>query len=112
MSAALKLMTVEEFLPRAEGKEASWKLHDGVPVMISSTEPVMMSPERLGHTRVKGMVFAALAEGVKRRGLPCEALTDGVSVRIDAQTTFEPTRQASADRAARMTQSRSTILLS
>ena len=39
MSTALKLMTVEEFLPWAEGKEGRWELHDGV--------PVMMSPERV-----------------------------------------------------------------
>ncbi len=38
MSTALKLMTVEEFLAWAEGKEGRWELHDGV--------PVMMSPER------------------------------------------------------------------
>ena len=41
MSTALKLMTVEEFLPWAEGKEGRWELHDGVPVMIS--------PERSLH---------------------------------------------------------------
>ena len=35
MSTALKLMTVEEFLPWAEGKDGRWELHDGVPVMIS-----------------------------------------------------------------------------
>jgi Uma2 family endonuclease len=89
MSTALKLMTVEEFLPWAEGREGRWELHDGVPVPLSSG-PLMMSPERLGHTRVKGTVFAALAEGVKRTGLRCEAFTDGISVRIDARTTFEP----------------------
>ena len=43
MSTALKLMTVEEFLPWAEGQEGRWELHDGV--------PVMMSPERAAHIR-------------------------------------------------------------
>jgi Uma2 family endonuclease len=89
MSTAIKLMTVDEFLPWAEGQEGRWELHDGVPVLLSSG-PLMMSPERLGHTRVKGKVFVALAEGVKRKALPCEAFTDGVSVKIDARTTFEP----------------------
>jgi Uma2 family endonuclease len=51
MSTALKLMTVEEFLRWAEGKEGRWELHDGVPVMISSAEPVMMSPERAAQIR-------------------------------------------------------------
>ena len=45
MSTALKLMTVEEFLPWAEGKEGRWELHDGV--------PVMMSPERALHAETK-----------------------------------------------------------
>jgi Uma2 family endonuclease len=89
MSTALKVMTVDEFLPWAEGREGRWELHDGVAVMISSGT-LMMSPERLGHTRVKGAAFAALADGLKRNGLPCEAFTDGLSVKIDAQTTFEP----------------------
>ena len=30
MSTALKLMTVDEFLLWAEGKEGRWELHDGV----------------------------------------------------------------------------------
>ena len=46
MSTALKLMTVEEFLPWAEGKDGRWELHDGV--------PVMMSPERAVHIRDQG----------------------------------------------------------
>jgi hypothetical protein len=29
MSAALKLMTVDEFLTWAEGQEGRWELHDG-----------------------------------------------------------------------------------
>jgi Uma2 family endonuclease len=45
MSTGLKLMTVEEFLPWAEGKEGRWELHDGV--------PVMMSPERSLHAETK-----------------------------------------------------------
>ena len=53
MSTALKPMTVEEFLPWAEGQEGRWELHDGVPVMISSAEPAMMAPERAAHIRTK-----------------------------------------------------------
>ena len=43
MSTALKQMTIEEFLLWAEGPGGRWELHDGV--------PVMMSPERVAHTR-------------------------------------------------------------
>ncbi len=89
MSAALKQMTVDEFLLWAEGKEGRWELHDGVPVMMSDA-PVAMSPERLGHTRTKGIVFVALADGLKQKGLPCEAFIDGLAIEIDARTTFEP----------------------
>jgi Uma2 family endonuclease len=75
-------MTADEFLLRAEGKEGRWELHDGV--------PVMMSPERLAHTRAKGTAFIALVDALKKTGLPCEAFTDGVAVKVDARTTFEP----------------------
>jgi len=89
MSTALKQMTVDEYLLWAEGKEGRWELHDGVPVMMSEA-PVAMSPERLGHTRTKGIVFVALADALKQKGLPCEAFIDGLAIKIDARTTFEP----------------------
>ena len=82
MSTALKQMTVDEFLLWVEGKEGRWELHDGV--------PVMMSPERLAHIRTKQRVVFALTETISREGLPCEAIADGLSVKADAQTTFEP----------------------
>lgn len=75
-------MTVDEFLLWAEGKEGRWELHDGV--------PVMMSPERLAHIRTKARAVAALEEAIGRAGTPCEALADGVSIMVDARTTFEP----------------------
>ncbi len=89
MSTALKQMTVDEFLVWAEGREGRWELHDGVPVLMSSV-PMMMSPERLTHTRTKGTIFTALVNGLKQKGLPCEAFTDGLTVKIDARTAFEP----------------------
>jgi Uma2 family endonuclease len=90
MSTALKLMTVDEFLRWAEGKEGRWELHDGVPVMMSSADPVMMSPERAGHIRTKFSVAKALDGAVTTAGLPCEVFTDGMAIRIDARTTYEP----------------------
>ena len=94
MSTAVKLMTVEEFLLWAEGKEGRWELHDGAPVMISSTEPVMMSPERAAHIRTKFSAAKALEGDVLRAGLPCEVFADGMAVRIDARTIFEPDASA------------------
>jgi Uma2 family endonuclease len=90
MCTALKLMTVDEFLSWAEGKEGRWELHDGVPVMISSAEPVMMSPERAAHIRTKFRAAKALDGAVTAAGLPCEVFTDGMAIRIDARTTYEP----------------------
>jgi Uma2 family endonuclease len=90
MSTALKLMTVDEFLPWAEGKDGRWELHDGVPVMMSSAEPVMMSPERAAHIRTKFSAAKALDGAVVATGLPCEVFTDGLAIRVDARTIYEP----------------------
>ena len=64
MSTALKLMTVDEFLPWAEGKEGRWELHDGV--------PVMMSPERARrhHAETKFSAANALEAALATAGLP------------------------------------------
>ncbi len=90
MSTALKLMTVDEFLPWAEGKEGRWELHDGVPVMISSADPVMMSPERAAHIRTKFSAAKALDGAVAAAGVACEVFTDGMAIRVDARTTYQP----------------------
>jgi Uma2 family endonuclease len=90
MSTALKLMTVEEFLPWAEGKEGRWELHDGVPVMMSSLNPVMTAPEQAAHARTKFRAAKTLDGAVARAGLTCEVFTDGMAIRVDARTTYEP----------------------
>jgi len=82
MSTALKHMTSDEFLLWAEGKEGRWELHDDV--------PAMMSPERVAHIRTKFSAAPALREAVKDAHLPCEGFADGLSVKINARTTFEP----------------------
>jgi Uma2 family endonuclease len=83
ISTALKqTMTADEFLLWAEGKEGRWELHDGV--------PVMMSPESVLHGRIKAETYVVLRTAIKRAGLPCEVFMDGVAVKIDARTTYEP----------------------
>ena len=67
MSTALKLMTVEEFLPWAEGKEGRWELYDGV--------PVMMSPERSLHAETKAETYVALREAIRLKAPPCRVLS-------------------------------------
>jgi len=51
---------------------------------------VAMAPERAGHTRVKLAAVNALAASIRARNLPCEAIIDGISVRIDDLTVYEP----------------------
>jgi Uma2 family endonuclease len=82
MSTALKHMTSDEFFVWAEGQDGRWELHDGV--------PVMMFPERVVHGDTKGEAYAALRDAVRRAGLHCRALPDGVAVRISAKATYQP----------------------
>jgi len=49
-----------------------------------------MAPERAHHARAKLQVTNALAEAIARSGLPCEAFVDGLGVRVDDKTVFEP----------------------
>ncbi|MBA3325815.1 MAG: Uma2 family endonuclease [Rhodobacteraceae bacterium] len=53
-------------------------------------EIVAMSPERIAHTRAKFEAAIALRTAIATTGLGCEAIVDGVSVRIDDRTVFEP----------------------
>jgi Uma2 family endonuclease len=80
--AAQKSMTVDEFLATAEEREGRWEIEDGV--------AYAMAPERLDHARVKGETFIALRTAIRRAGLPCEAVTDSVAVRITARTAYQP----------------------
>jgi Uma2 family endonuclease len=82
MSTALKHMTSDEFLLWAEGREGRWELHDGV--------PVMMSPEQAAHIRAKFSAAKALDGALATSSLSCEVFTDGLTIRIDARTAFEP----------------------
>lgn len=50
---------------------------------------VAMAPERVGHTRIKGLVFRALSDAVEAAGLPCEVLTDGPTVEVE-ESDYEP----------------------
>jgi Uma2 family endonuclease len=83
MSAVVKTkMTADEFLAWGEGQEGRWELQDGA--------LVAMAPERVAHTETKGEVFSALRTAIAAAKAPCRALIEGVSVRVDAGTVFEP----------------------
>ncbi len=71
-------MTVAEFLDWAMAQpRGRYELVQG--------EVVAMAPERALHNRVKGAVFRALEDSVRRAKLPCTVYTDGMTVVIDEE---------------------------
>ena len=75
-------MTVDQYLAWAQGQPGRYELLDGV--------VFAMSPEGAGHAERKAAVHAALLSGIRARGVPCYALPDGMTVRIDESTAYEP----------------------
>jgi Uma2 family endonuclease len=75
-------MSVDEYLTWAEGQPGRYELYDGT--------VYAMSPEGAGHAEVKGAVYRALLAGIAERGVRCHALPDGMTVRVDNETAFEP----------------------
>jgi len=57
---------------------------------LAGGEVVAMAPERAGHARTKYAAAKALEAAILARGLPCEAMIDGMAVRIDDLTVYEP----------------------
>lgn len=75
-------MTVEEFLVWEEGRDGRHELIDG--------RVVEMQAERNAHALVKANAFTALRQAIAKAGIPCRAWMDGVSVKVDEFTKFEP----------------------
>jgi Uma2 family endonuclease len=75
-------MTVDEYLAWVEGQPGRYELDDG--------GILKMSPEGAGHAKIKARVHAALFAGVRAARLPCHVLPDGMTVRIDQFTAYEP----------------------
>lgn len=75
-------MTVDEFLVWAEGRPGRFELHDGF--------VIAMSPQRVAHAETKFAVQTALGEAIRKAGVPCRMLPDGMTVRIDQGTCYEP----------------------
>ena len=99
MTAATKTrMNVDQYLTWAQEHPGRYELSDG--------EVVAMSPEGAGHAAVKYAVQTALLAGIRVRGLPCHMLPDGMTVRVDESTAYEPTRWCIAGRSSRLRTSR------
>jgi Uma2 family endonuclease len=75
-------MTVDEFLAWSDERPGRFELVAG--------EIHAMSPEGAAHAEVKFAVQAALAAAIRRRGLLWRMLPDGMTVRVDEATAYEP----------------------
>jgi Uma2 family endonuclease len=75
-------MTVDEFLAWGEDRPGRYELVAGV--------VVAMAPEQVQRARTKFAVQNALAEAIRRAGVGCEVFPDGMTVRIEEQTAYEP----------------------
>jgi Uma2 family endonuclease len=75
-------MSVDEYLAWAEGRAGRFELYAG--------RVYAMTPERAQHAKVKLAVQIALREGIRRAGLPCHVLPDGMTVRVAQDTAHEP----------------------
>ncbi|WP_298953153.1 Uma2 family endonuclease [uncultured Methylobacterium sp.] len=75
-------MTVDEFLEWSQMVAGRHELFAG--------EPIAMAPERARHAEVKAAVAIALHGALRKAGSPCRVLPDGMMVRIDARTAYEP----------------------
>ncbi len=78
-------MSAEEFLAWSRNQEKRYELAGG--------EIYGQASERAAHAKIKGRVYMTLHNALRATGLSCHALPDGMAVRIDAETVFEPDAQ-------------------
>jgi Uma2 family endonuclease len=82
-TAPRKRLTVDDFIDWAMAQPSGrYELRDG--------EVVGMSPDRVGHARIKARVWRELDRAIAAKGGSCEALPDGLTVPIDETTSYEP----------------------
>jgi Uma2 family endonuclease len=85
MNIALrKSLTVADYLVWADAQT------ERVRSELINGQIVMMAPERAAHVRTKIAAVRALGDAIEQAGLPWEALGDGLGVRIDEHTVYEP----------------------
>jgi Uma2 family endonuclease len=83
MTAVTKLrMNADEFIAWAMNQPKRYELKGG--------RVVPMSPERAAHTQTKHLVWLAFRQAAKESGLKYQVFGDGMSVRVDQETIYEP----------------------
>ncbi len=75
-------LTVDDFLAWSESQPGRYELVDGV--------VVAQAAERAAHAKLKGEVFVALRDAIAKRGASCHALPDGMAMRVNKSTIYEP----------------------
>lgn len=84
LDVAPQPMTADQFLAwamaRPEGER--YELCDG--------EVIRMAPERSGHSLAKGWIYVALLQSVRDADVIGTVFPDGMAVRIDDATMYEP----------------------
>jgi Uma2 family endonuclease len=68
----------------------AWAIEQEGRYELVGGEVVAIAPERAGHNRAKARAWRALSDAVRANGLPCETYTDGMAVRVDDATVYEP----------------------
>jgi Uma2 family endonuclease len=85
MNIALRRpFTVEEYLAWAATQR------DLPRTELINGQIVAMTPERVEHIEIRVAAVIALKSAIARAGVPCHALGDGMTVRIDDHTAYEP----------------------
>jgi Uma2 family endonuclease len=83
MTVALpKRLTADAFIAWATGRDGRFELEAG--------EVIAMAPERAAHARTKARAHRRLEDAITAAGLGCEAFPDGMAIRIDEFTVYEP----------------------
>src|SRR5262249_31432872 len=75
-------MTVDQFLDWAVGRPGRYELLRG--------EILTTSPETADHASMKGVIYSVLWNAIHQKRLACHVFPDGMTVRIDAETAYEP----------------------
>jgi Uma2 family endonuclease len=79
-----RALTIEDYLAWSESQV------ERVRSELINGQIVLMASEQVKHVRAKFALAVALTNAIARAGLACHALTDGVAVRIDNHTAYEP----------------------
>jgi len=77
-------MTVDEYL-RWSCEQSQRPRHE----LLDGT-PYAMSPERARHALTKAFIFTALHTALTQQKMDCIAFPDGMTVKVDEYTAFEP----------------------